>query len=61
MDDYIQCRKIGQAEHLLTYTDLNIGQVANAVGYSNAGRFSELFRKSTGILPGEYIKITRGR
>jgi AraC-like DNA-binding protein len=59
--DYIQIRRIGQAEHLLTYTDLNIGQVANAVGYSNPGRFAELFRKSTGILPGEYIKIARRR
>lgn len=57
--EYIQERRINQAEHFLAYTDLSIGQVAKAVGYSNAGRFAELFRKSKGILPGEYKKIVK--
>ena len=38
---------------------LSIGQVAQTVGYSTSSRFAELFRKSTGILPGEYRKITQ--
>lgn len=57
--DYIQSRRLGQAEHLLAYTELTVGQVAQAVGYSNAGRFAALFHKNTGILPGKYIKIAR--
>ncbi|MDE6619688.1 MAG: AraC family transcriptional regulator [Lachnospiraceae bacterium] len=57
--EYIQQRRMRQAEHLLAKTDLTIGQVAQTVGYSTSSRFAELFRKSTGILPGEYRKITQ--
>lgn len=57
--EYIQQRRMSQAEHLLGKTDLTIGQVAQTVGYSSASRFAELFRKSTGILPGEYRKIAQ--
>ena len=57
--EYIQQRRMGQAEHMLTNTDLTIGQIAQAVGYSTSSRFAELFRKSTGILPGEYRKMAQ--
>lgn len=56
--EYIQQRRMSQAEHLLSATDLSIGQIAQTVGYSNAGRFAALFRLSTGLLPGEYRKIS---
>lgn len=52
--DYIQQVRIDQAEHLLAYTDLPVGEVAKAVGYTAAGHFAELFRKSKGTLPLEY-------
>lgn len=55
--EYIQQRRMSQAEHLLAKTDLTIGQIAQTVGYSTSSRFAELFRKSTGILPGEYREI----
>lgn len=48
--EYILQRRMSQAEHLLAKTDLTIGQVAQAVGYSTSSRFAELFRKITGIL-----------
>lgn len=57
--EYIQQRRMGQAEHLLTKTDLTIGQIAQTVGYSTSSRFAELFRKSTGILPGEYREMAQ--
>lgn len=57
--EFIQERRMSQAEHLLSSTDLTIGQVAQTVGYQKASRFSELFRKSTGLLPGEYRKMTK--
>lgn len=55
--EYLQQRRMSQAEHLLSSTNLTIGQVAQTVGYTNASRFAELFQKSTGLLPGEYRKI----
>ena len=55
--EYIQQRRMSQAENLLTNTDLSIGQIAQTVGYSTSSRFAELFRKSTGLLPGEFRKV----
>lgn len=57
--EYIQDRRMGQAEHLLAKTDLTIGQIAQTVGYSTSSRFAELFRRSTGILPGEYRELMK--
>ena len=57
--EYIQGRRMSQAEHLLIDTDFTMGQIAQMIGYSTSSRFAELFRKSTGILPIEYRKIAR--
>ncbi|MBU5425089.1 AraC family transcriptional regulator [Tissierella pigra] len=57
---YIQHRRMSKAEYLLSCTDLTINQIAQTVGYNSASRFSELFRKSTGILPNEYRIIASG-
>ena len=58
--EYIQNVRIGQAEHLLAYTDLPIGEIAQAVGYTAAGHFADLFRKAKGVLPMEYRRLARG-
>lgn len=57
--EYIQQRRMSQAETLLAKTDLTIKQVAQSVGYTSASRFAELFRKSTGLLPLEYRKTAQ--
>lgn len=57
--EYIQQRRMSHAEYLLVHTDMSIGQIAESVGYLKASRFSELFKKSTGLLPHEYRKITQ--
>lgn len=51
---YLQGRRMAQAEQLLRQPDLTIAQVSRAVGYSCASRFSELFRRETGLMPSEY-------
>ena len=56
---YIQGRKMSQAEHLLLDTDFTMGQIAQMISYTTSSRFAELFKKSTGILPIEYRKIAR--
>ena len=48
--EYIQQRRMSQAEYLLAYTDLSVGQIAQTIGYSTSSRFAELFRKSTGVI-----------
>ena len=37
--EYIQQRRMSQAEYLLAYTELTVGQVAQTVGYSTSSRF----------------------
>lgn len=59
ISDYIVSVRINQAEHLLSYTELPIAQIAHAVGYSNASYFSEQFRKAKGVLPLKYRKATK--
>lgn len=54
---YIQGRRMSQAEHLLIDTDFTMGQIAQMIGYTTSSRFAELFKKSTGILPIEYRRI----
>ena len=56
---YIQARRMSQAEHLLIDTDFTMGQVAQMIGYTTSSRFAELFKKSTGILPIEYRRLAR--
>lgn len=56
---YIQGRRMSQAEHLLINTDFTMGQIAQMIGYTTSSRFAELFKKNTGILPIEYRKIAR--
>lgn len=56
--EYTQNRRLSQAENLLSTTDLSIKQIANAVGYSHCGYFSNIFHKSTGLLPTEYRKVS---
>lgn len=59
--DYISQRRLSHAENLLTTTDFTIEQIASAVGYSNAGRFANMFKKSTGLFPNEYRKMAQRR
>lgn len=59
--DYIQRVRIDHAEHLLAYTDLPVGEVAKAVGYTAAGHFADLFCRAKGSLPLEYRKMMQER
>ncbi len=59
---YIQGRRMSQAEHLLIHTDFTMGQIAQMIGYTTSSRFAEFFKKSTGLLPMEYRRLaTEGR
>ena len=59
--EYIQHRRLSHAETLLASTDFTIEQIADAIGFSNAGRFASAFCKSTGMFPAEYRRMARRR
>ncbi|MDO4306926.1 MAG: AraC family transcriptional regulator [Eubacteriales bacterium] len=57
--EFIQNKRIAHAEYMLIGTDFPISQIAEAVGYHHAGRFSKLFQKTTGLFPEEYRRLMR--
>lgn len=54
ISDYIMQKRMEHAQHLLMRTDLNIAEIARAVGYERSDSFSRQFQRVTGFLPREY-------
>lgn len=57
--EYIHNQRISQAEYLLGHTDYPIRQIAESVGYTHTSHFADLFRRTTGLLPREYRKMSK--
>jgi YesN/AraC family two-component response regulator len=51
---YLKRYRIKQAKQLLRMGDKNITQIANAVGFSDSGYFTRVFRQETGVSPRAY-------
>lgn len=58
---YLTALRMEKAKALLTEGDLNVSEVALAVGYQNPKYFSKAFRKQCGCPPTEYAASRRGR
>lgn len=56
--EYTQRRRMNMAETFLTTTDLKIGDIAKAVGYSSQSRFTTLYKRYKGISPKDVRKIS---
>lgn len=56
LSDYIGRIRIEKAKLLLLNPDCRIAQVAGQVGYQDEKYFSKVFKKLTGLTPGEYRK-----
>ena len=52
---YINQRKIAKAKELMLYSERNVTQIAEQLGYQSIHYFSRLFKKVTGITPTDYI------
>lgn len=52
--DALAARRIEEAKKLLTQNSLEIYSVAEKCGYSGAGYFSRVFKKTTGLTPAAY-------
>ncbi len=56
---YVEQKRMARACRLLNETNWLIEKIAEAVGYSDPFYFSTCFRKSFGISPSSYRKVTR--
>ncbi|MHB2169913.1 GlxA family transcriptional regulator [Alsobacter sp. R-9] len=54
---YVQNLRIEEAKRLLEQGEMPLDDIAAAVGYENAAFFRRLFRRSTGLLPGQYRRM----
>lgn len=52
--DFIRNLRMQQAEKLIRKGEINITQVAYAVGFNNQSHFSTVFRKYYGMTPSDY-------
>lgn len=52
--EYVHGLRLERAKTLLETTDVTIEQIAERVGYEDAGFFSRLFRRSVGLTPVQY-------
>lgn len=48
---YLHHHRMEQAQILLRYRDMQVSEVAHAVGYSHLGHFTEAFKRKFGITP----------
>lgn len=53
---YINQRKISKAKELMLYSELNVTQISECLGYQSIHYFSWLFKKMTGTAPKEYLQ-----
>jgi len=56
---YLTGLRIGKARELLEATEMRSSQIALEVGYNDSHYFSYLFKKNTGMTPGEYRRNSR--
>lgn len=57
---YIEGTRMEKAKKLLKERDWTVTEVALHTGYSNSNYFSRVFKKYTGVTPGEYREMTKG-
>lgn len=57
--EYLSALRIEKAEKLLVSTDMNIVEIAYAVGFNDPSYFLKVFKKITAVSPGVYRKNAR--
>lgn len=61
IEQYIIRQKIERVKELLFYDELNLGEIANKLGYSSIAHLSAQFKKVTGQTPSQFKKTRTKR
>lgn len=56
--DHLNGIRLSKAKQLLSETSLTIQEIGEAIGYRNGTSFIRMFKKETGMPPGDYRKTT---
>ena len=54
--DYIRCKRMGHAKHLIETTDLTMGEVCFKIGFQSQSHFTRAFIHHFGVRPTAYKK-----
>jgi AraC-like DNA-binding protein len=54
---YLNRTRLEKAKELLSYSDLNVSEVSEKIGYNDIFHFSKSFKNYTGFSPSEFKKI----
>ncbi|MCD8189339.1 MAG: AraC family transcriptional regulator [Clostridiales bacterium] len=54
--DYIQKKRVEAAKHMLIYSDYTLAAISEYLHFSTQSYFIRVFRKQTGMTPGQYRK-----
>ncbi len=57
IEQYYIHQKIEKVKELLVYDEMNLSQIAYALGYSSVAHLSNQFKKVTGLTPSHFKKI----
>jgi len=58
--DHLTELRVEKAEKLIRESRMSVKEIAFAVGYQDPNYFSKIFKKTTGVLPTEYVKVKIG-
>ena len=59
ISDYVTNIKMEKAMQLLRETDTNVQEIVTEIGNTDASAFIRLFKKKTGMTPGQYRKANK--
>ena len=55
---YVQDRKMLEARRLLSYTDKQVKEIADEIGFEDIQAFSRFFKKQEGVSPSDYKNMS---
>jgi len=58
---YLNKRRLREAEHLLTHTTHSLSEIGNMIGFSSASYFSQAFKRHAGLSPSEYRMMQKAQ
>jgi len=54
LSDYINMKKIQEAQELISQTDISLAEISSFLGYSSQSHFCKVFKKFADVTPTEY-------
>lgn len=61
LQEYVANCRLKEVERLLAHTDMAVGEIASALGFTDNSHLAHLFKKRNGVTPADFRKTIGGR